>query len=456
MNNKYTESTFKNFENNNFIATPIIVICSLLLLFVNTTRSLIALGLMAPLGLANAQLLYYAISLVVMMFSLFALYSQHKLICPSNIRKLFYINLVIYIAWLVPEVVVGKSNIAHFIYFALVPFSIFIFMQIPSKLLKKLILLLALIASIITIYDFILANNPLTNTFRENLRIAIDPGVLDQTHVGIFIRAVGITGSEHDTACMLVMMSTYILAMKQNEINEYFRVLLLYCCYLALFLTLSMANIIAMIVVTMFFFFHDSLKKKFFNPTLIGIPVLIFLFALTQVSFQGDATSGERIGPTNLIEAVAAKGTAEGVMDKFLMREMGYTDTGDKEFDLKVELAGIFLGHDSNSKYTWGKKLEFGIITIVYTSGIVGYISTIAILFLPLFLYINSNRFTKDQMFPFLVPLLAGILTLWHYGSVVRAPNIFLFFAIYGACIRQYMLSGYFKRHMNNKISATN
>jgi len=451
MNNNYTESIFTNFENNNFIATPIIVTCSLLILLINTTRSLFALGIMSPLGLASAQLIYYAISLLVMIFSLYALYSQHKLIGLNNIRKLFYINFVIYIAWLVPEVMVGKGNVTHFIYFALVPFSIFIFMQISSKFLKNLILLLALIASIVTIVDFILANNPFTNAFRETLRLAIDPGVLVQTRVGMFVRAVGITGSEHDTACMLVMMSSYILAMKQNAINKYFRVLLLYCCFLALIMTLSMANIIAMIVIVMFFFFHDILKKKFFNPTLIGIPVLIFLFSLTQVTFQGDTTYGERILPTNLIEAVVTKATAAGVIDKFLMREDGID-----AFDLKEELSGIFLGHEKNDQWSWGKRLEIAAFRMVYTSGIIGYILTIAILFLPLFLYINSNRFTKNQMFPFLVPLLAGILTLWHYGSLIRAPNILLFFAIYGTCIRQYMLSGYFKHHINNNISAIN
>ena len=139
-------------------------------------------------------------------------------------------------------------------------------------------------------------------------------------------------------------------------------------------MTLSLANIIAMFVITMFFFFHDLRKKRFLNPTFIGIPFLIFLFSLTQVTTDlGNTASGENIGPGNLLEAIVYKSTAEGVMEAFLLSEI--------EINYMEELRGIFLGHDLNSNYSWGSNLEFAILRLAYLSGIVGYLVTLAIFF---------------------------------------------------------------------------
>ena len=99
---------------------------------------------------------------------------------------------------------------------------------------------------------------------------------------------------------MLVVLNTFLLAMKQNGMNKFFRISLLYITYIALLMTLSLANIIAMFVITMFFFFHDLRKKRFLNPTFIGIPFLIFLFSLTQVTSDlGNTASGENIAAGN-------------------------------------------------------------------------------------------------------------------------------------------------------------
>jgi hypothetical protein len=441
--NSLSSGVFNRYEKVNLIASSFLGACALFLLLLNTTRSLFAIGLMPFLSLPNAQFVYFFSSTLVMAFSIYGLYFQHKLIYPNRIRKLFYLNLLIYIAWLVPEIIVGKSNVTHFISLGLVPFSIFIFMQIPSEKFKRLILSILFIASIVTIYDFLLANNPLTNEFRENLRLYIDPGVLAQTRVGIFVRAVGVTGNEHDTACMLVILNTFLLAMKQDGMNKVVRIFLLYITYIALIMTLSLANIIAMFVITIFFFFYNLKRKEFLNPTFIGIPFLILILSIAQVgSNLGNTTSGENLGPGNLVEALVYKSTAEGVMDIFLM--------SDFEVDYMEEISGIFLGHDMNSDSSWGKKLEFAIFRLAYLSGIIGYLITLSILFFPLYLYLNSDKFTKSQMLPYLMPLLAGILTLWHYGSLIRPPNIFLFFAIYGICIRQYLLALSLRDYIKN------
>ena len=177
MSNDYTGNIFDNFEKVNLVAAPLLLLGTLFLLLLNTTRSLFAIGLMTTIGLSDAQLVYFFSSILVMLLSLYGLYSQHHLIIPNNLRKLFYLNLLIYISWVIPELIAGRSNVTHFISLGLLPFSIFIFMLVPSYLFKRLILLILLIASMVTIYDFILANNPLTNTYRENIRLFIDPGV---------------------------------------------------------------------------------------------------------------------------------------------------------------------------------------------------------------------------------------------------------------------------------------
>ena len=444
MDTAYLKDRFIDFEMNNMKATNMLIFVSLLLLFLVATRSIIVVGLVTtgviPLfSTQGVSSIYSLLSSSVVLLSLYYLFTQQKLIYPNNIKLILYFNLIVMSVWLIPEMLIGRRNTVFFAVAALLPFSIFAFMQIPRRLFNRVIILLILIAVLATILDFQLANNPLTSLFRERLRETIDPGVLAPTRTGAWIRAVGITGSEHDTGCMLVMMITFLLAIRKDtmSIPRPIAVALIYLSYTALILTLSLTNMLVIILISLFFIVYYLRRKSFFRPLILITPLLGLLFY--SMVDRTDPRDIPNMAQENFFEAITRKATSRDVWTSF-----GIVI----EPDLGDEALAVLVGHNQlEDTDAWGYQLEFAFVRLLYQTGLVVYLFLLAVLFFPLLLYFRADQFTKKQMFPYVCTTIAGLLTLAHYGSLLRFPDIFIFFAFYGQGIRQYTLSSHYYRY---------
>ena len=83
---------------------------------------------------------------------------------------------------------------------------------------------------------------------------------------------------------------------------------------------------------------------------------------------------------------------------------------------------------------------ELAFVKILFEYGILHTIIIFLLLSMPCILYLFKKHYmNKLEIFPYVIAIFIGFLTLWHYGSVVRTTNIFGFFAIYGQFIRMYV-----------------
>ena len=118
------------------------------------------------------------------------------------------------------------------------------------------------------------------------------------------------------------------------------------------------------------------------------------------------------------------------------------------------ELAGLVIGHEGATKMgEFGRITEIGLIRMAWETGLTTILSFFLVLIFPIMLYFSSDAFTKREMFPYFCAITTGILTLLHYGALFRTTNIFIFYALYGACIRQYILSTNFKNKFIDKTA---
>ena len=80
---------------------------------------------------------------------------------------------------------------------------------------------------------------------------------------------------------------------------------------------------------------------------------------------------------------------------------------------------------------------EQAFIKNIFEYGIFNASIFLLFLFAPVIIYvINRANLNKMDIFPYVIAVFVGFLSLWHYGSVLRTTNIFVFFSMYGQVIR--------------------
>ena len=87
-----------------------------------------------------------------------------------------------------------------------------------------------------------------------------------------------------------------------------------------------------------------------------------------------------------------------------------------------------------------GYYAEQAFIKAIFGYGIFHATIFFLLLSAPVIIYLlNRNRLDKMEVFPYVIAVFVGFLSLWHYGSVLRTTNIFVFFALYGQFTRIYV-----------------
>ena len=100
----------------------------------------------------------------------------------------------------------------------------------------------------------------------------------------------------------------------------------------------------------------------------------------------------------------------------------------------------------------YGRITEIGLLRMMWETGFTSFLCFLLVIFFPALLYFTSDNFTRRAMFPYFCAVVTGLATLIHYGALFRTTNIFIFYAFYGACIRQYLISKAFKRKFTDQF----
>jgi hypothetical protein len=250
-------------------------------------------------------------------------------------------------------------------------------------------------------------------------------------------RSVGLAGEEHDTASIFVMLTAFLLSVDNSTIKSQYRYFLLPASWMALLMTASAANITMTVVASFLIIMYKVINIKVSRSVLADILVIIIAISLllsNDVIYDRLTVFMERFSPE--------------VIDIMLSQQI-------QEFNLVDETLALFIGHTDNHNIgQYAHVTEFGIVRIAYNSGIFLFVVIMSVLLFPAVLFIKSDRFTRQRMFPYLVAVLAGLMTLIHYGSIFRSTNIILFYSFYGMAIRQHVLSTIYKRNKLANIKA--
>ena len=183
--------------------------------------------------------------------------------------------------------------------------------------------------------------------------------------------------------------------------------------------TLSLANIIAFFVglfIINFYSIRNLIPRTIFSCSFI---FLILLF------FENNFNFSKYILPQ---------------LDPSGVKFQAMLNTGSSS--LFENLITLTFGHERLTQISnIGYFSESAFVVLFTNLGLIPFFSFMALVLLPLYNYIISD--SKELIFFKTVSVFVAVLTLWHYGSLLRSTSIFIFYAIYSLSIRNSMIINY-------------
>ncbi|MBW8015811.1 MAG: hypothetical protein FVQ82_06460 [Planctomycetes bacterium] len=403
--------------------SDLVKILSLTVLFLSINRGLIALF---TKEIIPTQLLYYGVTLFGISVSLIGLTTRNKLFKGGKtLYQLLIINLLIYIYWLLCELLLGgmSESILYFSHMALIPFVIYLFLDIDENVLIRMLFTVSVIISTSCILDFILLNTniiPAGKDFYMHYQTLLrqDNRPL-LNHVAFVYRANGITGSSYDSGNMLAILSPFWLAMLATRKNTRYLIIFVPFFFISLLTTFSVTNILASLagVVIIFIYKMSCLKRRDIKAIFtICVTSSVMFFMIDH--FCNFDWSLLTIWTKKFQSIELQSATRLGTSDYF-------TDT-----------LLFFTGHAqavrlSDVPFT----TEFAVLKMAYHSGFFILIISLLLMLYPVLCFIKSSSRTRMMMLPATVAVGVGVLSLCHYGSVIRSTNIFLFYTMFAIAI---------------------
>lgn len=392
---------------------------------------------LVPLLTGNAGLAspaYYAAAIFGIALSYYglhiALFTKRKAIGEWP-ERLLVINVLLYTAWLIPVLIFNpKYEFVVIVHSALFPFAVYALIKIPEKTLTLTFGFLALIISAFVIREFIELN---TSLVPDGYRLAFERQALLRPNLfesfgktGNFYRPNGLFGFRpHDSGNILAILFVYWLAMLFRAGKYVFPASVVASITLvALFYTSSAANIVASLVGGMFVLVV-ALTSAGWRTYSSWRPILVFALVLVAVSW-GLFQYG--VAPEALWAWARRLSITYG--DWKGMTNIG---TGDPAGDT----AAILFGHGISLQTTRiGDVSEASMLKGLVEYGIVHTIVIYAMLLYPAVLFFfRKYRECRLDVLPHVAAVTVGVLSLWHYGSVMRTTNIFVFFALYAQAL---------------------
>ena len=404
-------------------SSNLINILPLAVLFLSINRGLIAL----LVGGMPTQLLYYGVTTFGIAVSLLGITRKKmQIVGGRNLHRILMINLLVYVYWIGAEMLLGgrMEQILYFSQMALIPFIIYLFLDVDEKVLVKLLFIVTVIVSASCVLDFILLNTNIVANGRDLYQsyqsILRQDGKPLLYHVAFVYRAMGITGNMHDTGNLMAILSVFWFGMIITRRVPRYLIVFMPIFIVAMSMTFSVSNILAAFagIMAIIIYQLSSMRLKNIFPLISVFIVGSIMCLLIDHFFNFD---------WSLITRWTAKLQDAEWED---MKTIGASE-------LWTDVFMLFAGHNTTVKISNVSEVtEIAFLKMAYSSGL--FILTISLLLMlyPVRYFFKSSGYARKMMLPATAAVGVGVLSLWHYGSVIRSSNVFLFYAMFAIAIQ--------------------
>lgn len=413
-------------------SSNLINILPLSVLFISITRGLIAL-----LELVPTQWLYYGVTTFGISISLIGIIKKRShIVAGRNLHLIIMINLFSYIYWIATEMLLGggKAEIYYFVQMALIPFIIYMFLDVDENVLVRVLFFVTVIVSASCVLDFILLNTDfipngrdLYISYQGKIRQGGSP--LFYNVAGVF-RAMGITAYMHDTGNLMAILVVFWFGMIMTRRGLRYVIISMPLFIVALLMTFSVSNIFAAFagIVAIIIYQMSSMRLKNISPVISVFIVGSIMYLLIDHFSSFD---------WSLVTKWVTK-SQSGDEWKVI------TTIGASDFWADIFM--LFAGHNvtaniSNISFV----TEFAVLQMAYSSGLFILIISLLLMLYPVLCFFKSSRHTRKMMLPAVAAVAVGVLSLWHYGSLLRSTNIFLFYTMFAIAIQNKV-----RNHLSN------
>lgn len=398
-------------------------ILPLTVLFLSINRGLIVL---LAGGRLSTQLFYYGVTIFCISVSLIGMIRKKNQIIGGNmLHRILLINLLVYIYWIVIEMSLGgdKESVSYFLRMALIPFLIYMFLDINKNVLIRMLFVVSVIVSVSCILDFILLNtNVIANGkdfYLAYQRLLRQDGKPLLRHVASIYRAMGITGDSYDSGNLMAILSVFWFGMLATRKSRYL-IIFVPAFFISLLMTFSVSNIIAAFVgvAVIIIYKMRSLKSRDIFVAISACIAGYLMCFLTSHFFNFNwslITMWTKKFQKAELETMTAIGGSDYFSDIFM----------------------LFAGHSQTVRISNVPSVtEFAVLKMAYHSGFFVLMMSLLLMLYPVLCFLKSPKHTRKMMLPATVAVGVGVLSLWHYGSVIRSTNIFLFYTMFAIAIR--------------------
>jgi hypothetical protein len=365
----------------------------------------------------SPKTIYTISSIFLLLLACFGFVAQlrTRFIDIGILKYLLAVNLILGFTNIVIDYFFGVESTASVLFLFLAPYSILLFLYVPIKYINFSFIIISVLISY-SVCDYFYASlyptAGLENLKNYNLMLRPDTFTgLGRT--GEYFRSVGYTGSYHDSANILGMAACfyytrYLISKNLSDLAIFLLVLL------SMTLTQSATNIIAagitIIILSMYISFRIRSISNYAYFFLGGIIFAIFFLYYGQYM----SIFTQRIG---------VEGDWTGMMSQLSLEE------------ILNSIPYFLLGH-AEAFSAEAIHVEVSIFKIIFQLGIVHSALFFVILSYPFWRLIKFKLLCAHSL-PYIAVIIFGILSLLHYGSLLRSTSVFIFFAIYAASLNE-------------------
>lgn len=388
--------------------------------------------LLASNFIQNADLIYWTAGALFYLLGAIGLYKL--LICnvriSNRLKQLLCINFVLMTYWTISEVMAGGDFTALnavFLLLGLAPFSLLLLKELSEDAIRVFLSVVTVIVSLSVFYDFAQLNNLFGF---GDLEAAMSRHALLRAPEAFgksnnLYRPIGIMGPlPHNASQINSMLAVYwFLLLFNAKSYRYFMIAfgLFICSFVAVILALVVSNAIAMLVgLGVGLIMNATHLRKNMGRLLLVAVIIVFL-----IWFYGLG-----MAPA-IIEAVAYRADS---------------NTGDwanmldwRDGSFTPDLMSFLFGHDALMGSRLGT-LEIGLLGLIFQLGIFIALPFYYLMTYPIVRFVSSgiHPSLKRQFVPEAMAILTGVLTMWHYKSLLQTPNMIVFLVIYISAVMKY------------------
>ena len=352
-----------------------------------------------------------------------ALHDRGTTVGP-RLRAVLLFNLFLFFIWIFPVLVLERELYALLLIvrLAIFPFAIYALTRLPRGYVLGAFRWATLLIAITVLWDYLDLNLPIGAGLdaATQRQLLLRPDNFEGFgRTGDVFRPVGILGHRpHDGSNVLAMLAVFWLAMtivepRRRSRNGTLAVLAI----LALVATQVASNIVAFLAgLTLLFLLAGAhVRLKDIARSLVVLILLGLGARYLMSNFFAN--------PIDILFHWTGRFASEEIWTRM-------TDLGTR-YPLD-DWGSLLVGHSTSLDVSRiGYVTEVGFVALLVELGVIHFSVFMGLLMFPLLRFKNADREQRLNSLPYVLALVVGILSLWHYGSVLRTTNIFIFFAMY-------------------------